>query len=199
MSMLDYNEIALVGDLARLSSNSRVAFAASCAERMFPAYEKFCDQAGRGDRAALSEILESVWRHLFGDKMSTEQMSAQLKRCMELIPGEDDEPRVDAQACADDAASGAAYALRALQTGEPQEAAWAARRAYNAADYHVMHRLGIEGDSQLLAHPIVQAELLRQRRDLDDLLGVGHETADLFVRLRDRARAEGSMFFVYPS
>lgn len=199
MTMLRYDEAALVRDLGRVGRNSRIAFAAACAERLFPAYDNFCRRAGRGDRDALAGILKRVWQHLLGDKMSGEQVRADLQRCMELIPGEDDEPWVDEQAYADDAASAIAYTLRAIESGEPQEAAWAARRAYEAADHYVIHRLGIEGESQVLAHPIIQAELSRQRRDLEELLGAGQESVGLFVQFRDRARAEAPAFFISSS
>jgi hypothetical protein len=114
---------------------------------------------------------------------------------MELIPSEDEDPWFDEQAYADDAASAIAYTLRALDSGESQEAAWAARRAYEAADHHVMHRLGIEGESQALAHPIVQTEFSRQGRDLEELLGDPQGSTVLFARLRERAKAEAATFF----
>jgi uncharacterized protein YjaG (DUF416 family) len=195
MNMLHHDEAALVHDLAQVGIRSRVAFAASCAERLFPAYVAFCERAGRGDRITLGEILERVWQHLRGDEMSIEQLHAELSRCMALIPGEDDEPWVDEQPYAEDAASAIAYTLRALDSGEPQEAAWAARCAYEAADHHVMHRLGVEGEPQILAHPVIQAEFSRQRGDLDELLGAGQESAELFIRLRERARMDAPTFF----
>jgi len=195
MTMLRYDAAALVHDLTRLGIRSRVAFAASCGERLFPAYEDFCRQAIKGDRAALAGILERVWQHLLGDEMNTEQIRAEQSRCMALTPGEDDEPWLEEQAYADDAASAIAYTLRALESGEPQEAAWAARRAYEAADHHVMHRLGVEDESQVLTHPVVQAEFSRQRRDLEELMGARQESAGLFARLRDRAKAEAATFF----
>lgn len=194
MTMLRYDETALVRDLGRVGRNSRVAFAAACAERLFPSYEAFCRAAGRGDRDTLAGILERIWRHLLGDKMTDEQLRTALRRCMDLVPGEDDEPWVDEQSYADDAASATAYTLRALESGEPQEAAWAARRAYEATDYHVVHRLHIEGESQVLAHPVVQAEFSRQRRDIEELLEARQESVGLFVLLRDRARAEARTF-----
>ena len=190
-----YDEAAVVRTLARVSLKRRVAFAASCAERLFPAYAEFCCRAARGDRAALADVLQQVWQHLLDDKMSVDQVRLALSRCMALIPGEKDAPWVDEQAYADDAASAIAYTLRALESGDPQEPAWAARRAYDAADHHVIHRLGIEGESQALAHPIVQRELSRQHRDLDELLDAREESRGLFVRFRDRARTEASTFF----
>jgi uncharacterized protein YjaG (DUF416 family) len=131
--MLRYDEPVLVRDLARVRSDSRVAFAAACAERLRPAYSDFCKIAGRGHQAALDGILERVWRHL------------------------------------------------------------------NAADYYVLHRLGIEEESQLMAHPTVQAECSRQRRDLRELLEGQPASTELFVRLRDRAREEARIFFVSDS
>jgi hypothetical protein len=196
MTMLhSYDEAVLVRDLARLARHARVAFAASRAQRLFPAYEDFCRRAGRGDPEALAGILERVWLHLLGDPMSGDEIRAALDGCLRLIPGEEDEPWIDEQAYADDAASAIAYTLGALDTGEAQEAAWAARRAYEAADHYVVHRLGVASESQVLAHPIVQGELSRQRRDLVELLGAPQGSPELFARFRDRARAEAPAFF----
>jgi uncharacterized protein YjaG (DUF416 family) len=195
LTMLRYDEADTIRALAAIPRNSRVAFAAACAERLFPAYEDFCRKDRRGDQAAMAEILERVWKHLLGDEIEAEQIRAELTRCMALIPGEEDEPWIREQAYADDAASAIAYALRTLESGDPQEAAWAARRTYEAADHHVTHRLGIEDETQVLNHPIVQAEFARQRRDLDELRGAKRESIQLFARLRDRARAEARLFF----
>jgi uncharacterized protein YjaG (DUF416 family) len=195
MTMLRYDEAELVRSLTRVSVKLRVAFAAVCAERLFPAYQQFCKRASRGDPTALAAILDRIWDHLLGTEMTVEQMRAELDLCMRLIPGEDDEPWVEEQPYADDAASAVAYTLRSLQSGEPSQAALAARRAYEAADHYVMHQLRIEGDLAVLAHPIVQAELARQRRDLDELRWAGQEPEKLIAQLRDRAKHEASIFF----
>ena len=59
----------------------------------------------------------------------------------------------------------------------------------------VIYRLGIDGEDQILAHPAVQAELARQDRDLQELMGAGSETAKLVALLGERARAEAAVFF----
>src|SRR5690349_8253068 len=102
---LVFDETALLRELARLATRSRAAFAAACAERLLPAYERFSRRAGRGDPVALSRILARVWEHLLGDEMTDEEVSTELRKCMELIPGEDEEPYVDGQPYADDAAT----------------------------------------------------------------------------------------------
>jgi len=190
-----FDEAELARKLNGLAPRSRVAFAAACAERLLPAYEAFTELAGRGDARALGDMLARIWKNLLGQKMGPNELQADIDRCMELIPGEDEEPWFDGQPYADDAASAVAYTLRALQRGDSQESAWAARRAYEALDHHVTHRLGIDDEVQAAGHPAVQAELLRQRRDLHELDAAGEDPADAILRLRDRAREEASDVF----
>jgi hypothetical protein len=80
--------------------------------------------------------------------------------------------------------------------GDSQASAWAARRAYEALDHHVTHRLGIDNEARAAGHPAVQAELIRQRRDLDELHAANEDPADAILRLRDRARQEASGVFL---
>ena len=181
--------------LAELPPRLQAAFAAACAERLFPAYVDFWKRAGRGDQVALAATLERIWKNLLGDgAMGTGDIRAEPSRTMELIPGESDEPWVSEQPYGEDAASAVAYTLRALDSGAPQEAAWSARRAYEAVDHHVMHRLGIADDERVLSHPLVQAELARQQRDLGELRAATQEL-EVIDRLRYRARAEAPLVF----
>jgi uncharacterized protein YjaG (DUF416 family) len=195
--MLSYNEPQLVQRLSALPSILQVAFAAACAERLFPAYGVFCRSAGRGDEATLREVLDRVWDHLLGNKMTVDQVQDALARCMDLIPGDDDTPYLDEQPYAEDAGSAAAYALRALEGGGPQEAGWAARHAYEALDHYVIHHVGIEDEQQILAHPLLQAEFARQERDVDEC-GTAPDPVALIARLRERAQAEAASYFGAP-
>lgn len=190
-----FDEAELVRELEELALQSRVAFAAACAERLLPAYAAFSALANRGDAPALAEMLARVWQDLLGQKLEPDELQADVDRVMRLIPGEDEEPWLDNQPSADDAASAVAYTLRALQRGDSQEAAWAARRAYEALDYYVTHQLGIDDEARVAGHPAVQAELLRQRRDLDELHAASEEPADRILRVRDRARNEAGGVF----
>lgn len=205
MSPTDYDEATLIRDLGRVSSDARVAFAASCAQRLLPAYARYWQRTARGEPETLAQILERVWQHLLGERMSIYAASEAVSRCMGLIPGEPawaavppsaDWPWVDELPYADDASSAVTYALRALQSGKAQEAAWAARRAHDAAAYYVTHHLGIDSDSIVRAHPIVVAEVSRQRRDLDELIAADREL--IVERLRDRAKDESLAFFRWP-
>lgn len=202
MSVIHYNEQELIRRLEQLSPKLRAAFAAACAERLLPTYFSFSKRTGKGDPSRLAMILERLWADLQGNPMSPEEIKTNLNVCLPLIPREDDEPWVEEQMYAEDAAAALAYALRSRQSGESQEAAWAARRAYEAVDYYVINRVGIDvnqpvGEEQVLSHDIVQAELARQYRDVEDLLNIVNnaKTKDVVSLLWSRSRIDASRFF----
>jgi uncharacterized protein YjaG (DUF416 family) len=201
MGILSFNEQSLVGELTRLPLPFRVVFAAASAERLLPAYISFSRQTGRGDPTALTAILERLWLDAQGDRMDTRQVQENVDLSMSLIPQEDAISWVSEQAWAEDAAAAVAYALRCRLNGQAQEAAWAARRAYEALDHFVIAREGIDtskagAEAQVLSHPLVQAELLRQQRDLGELLAADQQ--DLLrvaQRTHQRAKAESETVF----
>lgn len=193
--MLRYDNAVLLRDLSCVSPKMRVTFAASCAERLFPAYEEFCKRSSLGKRDELANMLAQVWSHLLGHEMTMDQIQLMSVRCESLIPGEDYSDKwIDGQAYADDAAAALCYTLRLLGSDDPRDGVWVAERAYELTDYYVTHVIGLEDEEQVLGHPVVQAELIRQRRDLDELLEASQESAALFIRFQERAKVEASVF-----
>ena len=202
MAILRSDEAELEGTLERLPWPLRVAFAAACAERLLPAYLAFSTQTGRGEPATLQSILAQLWDDLTGRRRMTDNgVRARIDAWMKLIPQEDDGAWVMEQASAEDAAAAATYALRCRQNGQAQEAVWSARRACEALDHYVTNRENIDlnatgAEVRVLAHPLAQAELARQRRDPDELLGARDaDIRDVAARLRDRAKKDAAIFF----
>lgn len=196
-----FDESALIAKLGRLPAPLRIAFATACAERQMPAYRRFGIQVGREVPDALEHALEEVWTDpsLVPDREGFEQ---RIEELMALIPQEEgfQQPWTQEVTNAQNAGMSAVYALRAKLGGEAQEAAWAARVAYEALDNFVINSENIDtnrpGEEQrVIAHPLVQAELARQHRDLDELDSGKQDPAALIARLRDRARAEAAVFF----
>jgi uncharacterized protein YjaG (DUF416 family) len=174
MAILKFDDVALVRALGHLPSLFRVAFAAASAERLLPGYVMFARRTDHKNPGALTTLLDRLWLDLEGKPMHAGLVQESIDRAMSLIPAEDAAPWVPERALADDAASAVAYALRCRQSGEPQEAALAARRAYEALDHFVITQEKIdiqrpEGELQVRSHPLVQAELSRQRLDLNEL------------------------------
>jgi len=181
----------------------RVIFATSCAERLMPAYWLFHTESGEGDPVAMSRALEDLWSNPVLPEVHEEVYEQQLEKVMSLIPRDYEIGRswTEQTTYAQDSLISLAYALRTRLTGEPQEAAWSARVAYEALDHFVINLEDIDtnkpgGEERVICHPIVQAELKRQQRDLDELLdSSGQNVHEIALRFRDRACAEAGSFF----
>lgn len=194
--MIRYNDSEVIGKLNELMPQARIAFAAACAQRLLPAYVSFSRQAKRGDPDALAEILNRVWLDLLGARrMEASERNAAVDRSTELIPGEDEEPYVEEQPYGDDAAAAVSFAVRAMECADAQEAEWAARRAYDTLDHYVTHRLGVDDEDMIVAHPLIQAEFARQERDLLELRSFCPTNSEVILRLRERAKLEAARFF----
>jgi uncharacterized protein YjaG (DUF416 family) len=204
MDPLHFDEPELVRVLAQLPSQARVAFAALCAERQLPNYQRFSSRSESGDPGVLREALVAIWEDLQGREVGAAELGSILNRCLDQLPSEEDDS--EEAAYADAATAAVAYTIRARLTSEPQEAAWAARRAYDAVDHFVTGRLNpsiLEHDLEggMAAHPLVQAELQRQQADLRDLQAAGTNALllETAANLQDRARRDGEQFPRGPS
>jgi hypothetical protein len=133
--------------------------------------------------------------------MTDPEMQSEIDTCMALIPGEDDVPWIMEQAAGEDAVEAVVFALECRRNGTPEDAAWAAWHAYGALDHYVINHENIDpnepgGEDRVLGHALVQAELGRQRRDIDELLAAGDEDVrQVAARFRERAAAEAAIFF----
>ena len=194
--MKRFDETALLQRLERLPRALRVAFAAACAQRMLPAYNAFSAVNGQGSPDEVDLAMGRVWSGLFDPGVP--EVERDIARVMELIPREDADEWLPEQPYAEDATAALVYALRTAKSGEAQEAAWAARRVYEALDHHVMNRLGIEGEEEVLDHPLIQAEFVRQDRDLAMLeraAGTDASARGAVSELRTRSLHEASLMF----
>lgn len=168
--MYSFEENALVGELEALSSRSRIAFAAAAATRQLGSYERFAREWDAGSEQRPRAIAAQLWADLQAMMVDHAAWSERLSEVMGLLPEESDDWTIG-HALADDALSSLSYAIRCLLTPEPQEAAWAARRAYEAADQAALRVLRVQPGSPdteavVVSHGFVQRELARQRNDL---------------------------------
>jgi uncharacterized protein YjaG (DUF416 family) len=199
--MLEFDESKLVTMLKRLPAPLRVAFAAACAERQIPAYRIFSSQTGQGDPDALQRTLDDLWAEPSTTRGEPE-LERQVKEVLGVIPQEEGfvGPWTQQATNAQNAGMSLVYALRARLNGEAQEAAWSALVAYEALDNFVINHEDIDtnepaGEHKVLSHQLVQAELARQQRDLEDLLAAdGRDLKGVFSRLRERAKLDAAKF-----
>src|SRR5262245_20440132 len=136
-----FEEASLVQNLSGLSCEAQTAFALSSAERLGSVYEAFALSVnGVPDRFKL--LADSLWSTLHS--LAPSGLEAILAEAMSMIPAEDSVPWSPLVAYAEDAAAALAYAARARMSCNPQEAAWAARRVYEAFDHRVLDLLQIQ-------------------------------------------------------
>jgi hypothetical protein len=186
--MYSFDENVLVSELGTLPRRGRIAFAAATATRQLGSYERLARGLGAGSAQRPREIAVQLWTDLHTAAVDRAAWSARLDEVMGLLPEEGDD-WVIGHALADDALTSLAYAIRCLLTPEPQEAAWAARRAYEAADQAAIRVLGVQPglpttEVAIKSHGFVQRELARQRNDLSLL------RADSVDKVRRQAFAD---------
>jgi hypothetical protein len=203
-SLQQFNERQLVKRLNRLPDALRAAFAAACAQRLLAGVATLLQGATDIQLRELQEVLDRAWRVLEGGATNKATLPADLTRCMAIIEADDIAAPATFKPYADDAIAALAYALRAAVGAESQDAAWSARRAYEAADQFVIRLLDIDlnlpnSETEILGHHIVQRELKLQARDLEDLAAPGRgpeQVAQSIRRLALQAQSDGKRFFV---
>lgn len=168
--MHHFNESLLVKHLELLARPERIAFAVAVAGRQLSSYERYIlTLEGCVDRRPF-EIVAQLWDQLRLPVLGQDEWTGKVNEIMERLPDENDKEGIHV-AFADDALSSLAYAIRCYLNSESQEAAWAAKRAYEAADQAAIRLLDGQSNTQsseadILGHELVQLELERQLRDL---------------------------------
>lgn len=183
--------------LDRLPVRLRAAFAASCAERLYPAYVAYSafhrgDEGG--DPQGLRQALDLVWNWSREGRSSVpEDLTEIIEYCESLIP---EEETVNS-GYAEDACAAIIYALDTMK-GDQLGAYWAASRVYDAVDQYVGDLLYAESPrkfdyERVRQHEIVQSELRCQWRDYEELTKAVDDAGAIpavVEKLRERAARE---------
>ncbi len=157
--MEQFDEASILRRLSRLSRRDRSAFALACAKRL----DGLLEDVNREEGIVVRECRTLLERAISNPNAPEAQLHAALARLESL------------ESLDVDAVASVAYALRSWLKDSPQEAAWAARRAYAAQDQLAQLETGGSGfdEHRLLAHPAVQRELQAQVSDLNALAARG--------------------------
>jgi hypothetical protein len=169
-SMLNYDEAQLLDVLKAMPPDERLACAAAAATRLVPAGERFAALHATPGLGRARQIAAALWQCIEGRDPDPPNWRAVLNEVMGMIPGEEVEGGM-LTSLAEDALACLAYALRCLLTDDPQQAAWALGREYDAADHAAMALTGIvpknaKQEAKILSHALVQRALGRQYQDM---------------------------------
>jgi hypothetical protein len=168
-----FAESTVLDRLSHLSTKARSVFAWSCSARLFPGYRRWHQEVGSIPDSFVQRTLIDVRErlHKASEGALFPELSHNINVLLDLMPTEDS-AWSPSHPIAEHAVASLAYTLRSMMTGDPQEATWAARRAYEAADYLAISELEPGGtvypeENKVLAHSAVQTELARQEYDFD--------------------------------
>lgn len=166
-----FDEEQLLNVLKSLTHRDRLAFAAASVTRQLPVIEALLPDIALNAR--LRSLVDLLWGEVQGLTQSGPFWEQALSEVLALLPEKEAVASIG-EAIADDALASLSYAIACQIESSPQQAAWAARRAYEAADQVAIEFLGVRPgnasvEAEILACPIVQRELERQKSDLDAL------------------------------
>jgi len=187
-------DLDLKRHLEPLGERHRVAFAASCCERVLPAYEAFSRDDNWGDPRPLREALDRVWVSVAEERLQNKEARGLAKRCEQQIHDLDDPFKSVFTAPAQ---SAAIAVLRAVWCAVDGDAGLAERVGDFALDAFETYVDATEGEGSVFDAELVtsgrffQDELAHQREDLATL--AEHRALDRTVveQLRERSRAKG--------
>ncbi|GLQ98158.1 DUF416 family protein [Dyella mobilis] len=190
MNILIFDEPSLVQRLSTLQIKSAITFALCCATRQLNAYEAYADKFAPEARAVPRRIVEKLWEFVDSAKSDDTHWSEQLKIVESLYP-EEQTDWAPLHIYSEHTLYSLTYVIRCLMTCDVQEAAYAARVAYIAADQAAIRAIEESRDSLnfeqlVLASDVVQKEL---RRQSDDLGALEIKTDALVLQLRSFAFA----------
>lgn len=209
--MLSFDRSRLTCILEALPEKHRVAFMASCCERLVPNYLMFAPSENRGGSQSIQTALDVLWAWLD----STHVSKAELRRLLEVCEGaaisvsDSDSPF---RVLAEEGASALAYSLEASLTGDSRLGVTVGALAISTLDQFLSiigdpllpprggdpvnagDTLGVT-EAQSLAHqrdldawiqksPLMLAELRKQDEDLAELKSMTDVDAAFLQRLR---------------
>jgi uncharacterized protein YjaG (DUF416 family) len=167
-----FDEQGLSDALANMPEWKQIAFMLMCCGRMIPNYERFSADSGFGDATVLRHAAGIAWAAVeSGD--TPDHLDELRAACDSQAPKtEDFVSRYTSAAL--DAANATATVLDAIEAPNTAYGVEVARLARDTVDLYLQECLSLNPkhpsfEDELSQHPLMQAELRNQKRDLDTL------------------------------
>lgn len=193
------DEDQLEEELQSLPRECRIAFAASCCERLLPNYQAFSVMEGWGDYALLRGALDEVWSWLAGELPPKSHVRRLARLCEELAPDTEEFTSLFVSA-AGDAAAAVSYTLECCLDGDAVHAATVGGLAAESVRTYLLsvndpsagsHTPDPSCEEEVERAPLMRAEVQKQRADLDTLKPLRALDPDLLRGLRESAARFG--------
>ncbi|XYH97778.1 DUF416 family protein [Sorangium sp. So ce1128] len=186
--------IELMSNLAR---HQQLAFGAACCERMLPNYQTFTREVSWGDVVPLREALDTVWVACDSERVADAQSRDMLSKCEECAPSSEGFTSIYTSS-AQDAVFAICSLLDFLLDGDVARVVSAARFSIDSVDLVVQEREAMDPrdplrEHKILTHPLMQQELLRQQRDLEEARHIAQGNRAALLAFRTRAQRESNL------
>jgi uncharacterized protein YjaG (DUF416 family) len=197
--MVDFNEDKLREELSILPVNHRIAFAASCCERLMPNYMAFYCMEKWGDPAVLRRALNEVWDFLTGTPLPVEKIKELTQECIAQAPDTEDFTSLFTSA-AGDASAAIAYALESCIDGNEECIALIGRLPTETLYQYLStvndplvgsHIADPAFEEWIAKAPLIIVELEKQQQDLAILKSHTILEPDFLNQLRQSSAAAG--------
>jgi hypothetical protein len=165
-----FDSKALQARLARLDHKQRLAFGASCCERLLPNYSAFQQDAGWGDISPVRRSLDFVWSFLYRESIDLEEAERITAACEAVAPSSDDCESLYVTA-AQDACFAVCGLLDCLRHDDVERIVQVATYATDSVDLYVQEVENMAAndpqlEQKILAHRLMQRELSTQEQTL---------------------------------
>ena len=189
----------LTRDLAARPRRDGVAFSAACAERLYASTSQKLKAASGSTDHLLRDALDAAWQVACTGTGSEDGLQALYEHLVNAIPAEGDaDPEDLLEPLIEDTLTLIAYAVVSAIGLEPRVWDWVSQVVFDALDHYLTDRdIVFRGDPtgrkamlrEFWEHPHVQTEVARQRRDLEELAGMG-PSRSVVEALEDRSKRE---------
>jgi uncharacterized protein YjaG (DUF416 family) len=153
-------------EVASLPSPRRAAFAAACAERLWPSYPAFSELEEWGDPAAVRQVLDDLWGSAEGEELPAVQIPELVQILDPLAPDLDD---FTGSFLASAALNVIAAIVAGVECGREQAAGRAGDAAWlvvETLDQYLSFTLADDSDENIYSHLLMVSEFERQEEDL---------------------------------
>jgi len=187
-----FNEKALLKAIKGVPWKAQLAFALSCAERLYPNYLAFVKQQSWGEPSVLRAALDLGWSVLEGHASDLSDLKSLGDAVQRAEPETEDFDTILVSSALDAAAS-AGLVLQFLKDRNARVVVEIATLCRDTVDMFVQDVEGLTPsqpnfEEKILKHDLMQRELQRQHADLEELrnfTGTAEETARLKAKWRD--------------
>jgi uncharacterized protein YjaG (DUF416 family) len=168
-----FDEESLLAKVRPLGVKLRVAFLLSIAERLKGNYLAFKKETKAGDVKALEDALASGWRFVAGGEVHEKAIESGIERCEGAAPDSEEHDSL-LLSSALDAASCAGLVLELIRDNDPELVVDGASLARDTIDRYITEKDDLDPsdarfEERILEHPLMQAELKKQREDIESL------------------------------